>query len=47
MKESEKLNYIPVSPDGLTSCFPPLLFIFFSILSPHSIRGTTFGPGWP
>lgn len=29
MNESEKLNYSPFSPDGLTSCFPPLLFIFF------------------
>lgn len=29
MSKSEKPNYIPFSPDGLTSCFPPIVFIFF------------------
>lgn len=47
MNKSEKLCYIPFYPDGLTSCFPPLLsMFFFSILSPCSVKGTTTGPGW-
>lgn len=29
MNKSEKLCYIPFYPDGLTSCFPPLLSMFF------------------
>lgn len=46
MNKSEKLCYIPFYPDGLTSCFPRLLSMFFSILSPCSVKGTTTEPGW-
>lgn len=42
MNKSEKLNYIPFSPGGFTSCFPPL-FIFFPSCLHTALEGQHLG----